>query len=199
MSVSKAIEILKKGGIVIFPTDTAFGIGCRVDDYEAVKRLFKIRNRPENQPAPVLVDSVSMAEKVLSSPLPDNVRHLMKDYWPGSLTVIWYCRKNLIPPPVRGGGGLLGVRVPDHSQALTIIKGTGVPILGPSANFHGKNTPFEFKDLDPALVRLADFTVPGDCTVRQVSTVIDTTPSPWRIIRQGASVVEINLYKRHEK
>lgn len=183
--LQQAIEILKNGGIVIYPTDTAFGIGCRIDDGNAVQRLFMIRKRPVNQAVPVLVDSIKMAQNFLS-PLPDNVRRLMEKYWPGALTIICPCIEEKVPSLVRGGGKTLGVRVPDHKITLALIKGAGVPILGPSANFHGQPTPFVFKDLDKELVKLVDFVVEGSCLHKEASTVINCSITPWRVLRQGA-------------
>lgn len=177
--------LLNNGGIIIFPTDTAFGIGCRIDRPAAVDRLFKIRKRPMTQATPVLVDSIHMALTYLSSPS-YIVRHLMKEYWPGALTVVTPCKKNLVYSPIRGNGKNIGVRMPDHETARELIGGVGVPILGPSANFHGLPTPFQFKDLDPELVKLVDYVVPGECKIRRISTVVDCSVEPYRIIRQGA-------------
>lgn len=186
IDIKNAIKILKQGGIVIYPTDTAFGIGCRMDDAKAVKRLFQIRKRPATQATPVLVDSIEMAEKYFVSPISDNVRRLMEDSWPGALTVIYNCRLKLVPSLVRGGGKTVGLRMPNHEVSLTLIKNLGVPILGPSANFHGDRTPFKFEDIDPELIKLADYTIPGECNSGTASTVIDCSANPWIIKRQGA-------------
>ena len=86
--IRKAVQVFKKGGIVIFPTDTAIGIGCRIDNEESIKRLFKIRKRPENKPVLTLVDSVKMAQNYLL-PIPQEVKDkLINHYWPGKLTII---------------------------------------------------------------------------------------------------------------
>ncbi|MBI4990739.1 threonylcarbamoyl-AMP synthase [Candidatus Gottesmanbacteria bacterium] len=190
IELTEAIKILKQGGIVIYPTDTAFGIGCRMDDSIAVARLFKIRKRPVSQATPVLVDSIGMAQKYLLSPLPTNVRHLMGRYWPGALTVIYPCRKDLVPPLVRGNGKNLGVRMPNHETALALIKGVGVPILGPSANFHGQPTPYSYAELDEELVKLADGVISGECKTGNVSTVVDCSLIHWKTIRQGAIKID---------
>lgn len=183
--IARAVEILNKGGIVIYPTDTAFGIGCRIDDTAAVDRLFTIRRRPMNQPTPVLVESVKQSLSYLD-PSNDIVRRLMNTHWPGALTIIARCKKNLIHSPIRGGGETVGLRQPDHETALAIIRGVGVPILGPSANFHGSPTPYTFEALDPELTKLVDYVVPGEGKAGNVSTVVDTTTNPIRIVRQGA-------------
>jgi L-threonylcarbamoyladenylate synthase len=87
---------------------------------------------------------------------------------------------------VRGGGKTLGVRIPNNKKVLEIIKFAGVPILGPSANFHGDATPFSFEELDPNLIELADFVVKGEVKLKKPSTVLDCSTKSWRIIRKGA-------------
>ena len=186
--IKQASKILNQGGIIIFPTDTAFGVGCRMDKPEVVERLFKIRQRPENQAVPVLVNSIEMVQGYLK-PIPHNVKKLMEKYWPGALTVILPCRIEKVPTLVRGGGQTLGVRMPKHDIPLSIIYSIGVPILGPSANFHGQPTPYRYEDLDPELVKLVDFVVPGDCPISMASTVIDCSGKPWKIIRQGKVII----------
>lgn len=183
--LKKSASTIKNGGIIIFPTDTAFGIGCRLDDKDAVKRLFKLRRRPEKKPVPVLVDSIETAQKYLS-PISNDVRHLMRSYWPGALTIIYPCLMKKIPPLVYGPGNTLGVRMPDHKLILSLIKKVGVPILGPSANFHGLPTPYKYEDLDENLLKLVDFVLPGVCNKGKVSTVVDCSQKPWRVIRYGA-------------
>lgn len=182
--IQRAIEILKKGGIVIYPTDTAFGIGCRIDSRESVDRLFRIRKRPLTQATPVLVDSIDMALAYYAN-VSDIVRRFMNQYWPGALTIIASCKKKLVYSPIRGGGNTIGLRMPDHETTLTLIRRVGVPILGPSANFHGDPTPYHKTQLDPELVKLVDYVVPGLCTVKQASTVVDCSVDPLKIIRQG--------------
>lgn len=184
--IRKAIEILKDGGIIIFPTDTAFGVGCMIDDEEAIERLFRIRKRPKTQAMPVLVDTVKMAQDYLE-PIPkDVIDKLTEPYWPGALTIVLPCKIDRVPSLVRRGGKTLGVRIPNHAIARALIRGVGKPLLGPSANFHGEPTPYHFSDLDQELVKLVDYVVTGDCTVCQPSTVIDCSKKPWMVLRQGA-------------
>jgi L-threonylcarbamoyladenylate synthase len=190
MNMSKdhqeAVKILKSGGIVIFPTDTAFGIGCRIDNEKTVERLFRIRKRPETKATPVLVSGIEMAKDFLQE-IPDVVvEELIKPYWPGALTIVLKCRTEKVPNLVRGGGDTLGVRVPNNDILLNIIREVGVPILGTSANFAGEQTPYIFEDLNPELVTMVDFVVKGECKTKQASTVIDCSIVPWKILRQGA-------------
>jgi L-threonylcarbamoyladenylate synthase len=133
--MERAIKIFNNGGIVIFPTDTAIGIGCRIDNEKTVKKLFEIRKRPENKPLLILVNSVEMAEKYLL-PIPQKVKdELIKKYWPGKLTIIMKCIPDRVPFPVRDKRNTLGVRFPDDGMLLELIDKIGVPIVAPSANF----------------------------------------------------------------
>ncbi len=184
--IKEAINVLNEGGIVIYPTDTAFGIGCRIDKEDSIKKLFQIRRRPETQAAPVLVNSLEMAEKYWIT-IPEDVQNkLLSKYWPGALTIILQCDRAKIPSLAMGGGGTIGLRMPNHATTLKLISGIGIPLLGPSANFHGGKTPYSFEELDQELVKLVDFVLPGECSVKQASTVMDCTTLPWNIIRQGA-------------
>lgn len=189
--IDEAVKVLNQGGIVVFPTDTAFGIGCRIDNQDAVKRLFKIRRRPEFQAVPILVSNFDMAKKYVKE-IPENVvQGLVKPYWPGALTIVLKAKKNMVSSLVRGGGETIGIRMPNHPVILEIIKKVGAPILGPSANFHGENTPFEFEDLDKKLILLIDYVVKGECVVKKASTVIDCSKKSWRVLRQGGVTVNI--------
>lgn len=190
--IEEAVKVVKNGGIVIYPTDTAFGIGCRMDDKKAVDRLFAIRRRPLTLATPVLVASETMSLPYCLNPS-EIVRRLMKKYWPGALTIIVSCKKMLVYSPIRGSGKTIGLRMPDHKTALELIQAVGVPILGPSANFHGLPTPYRFEELDPELVKLVDFVVYGECMAGNVSTVVDCSAKPYRIIRQGAVILPSHL------
>jgi L-threonylcarbamoyladenylate synthase len=179
------VHILKQGGIVIYPTDTAFGIGCRMDDENAVKRLFTIRNRPVDKAVPVLVNSINMALRYLFSPS-NIVRRLMEKYWPGALTIVSNCKQEIVPSLVRGNGTTIGVRQPNHEIPLYIINKLNIPILGPSANFAGEKTPHTIHDIDSNLIKLVDYIIPGECLYNQSSTVVDCSENLTQIVRHGA-------------
>lgn len=191
LQIEKAVKVLKEGGIVIFPTDTAFGIGCRMDDKDSVERLFSIRKRPQSQATPVLFNNIEVMKDYLLD-VPKEVKEkLMDRYWPGALTIVLPCKTDKVLDLVRGNSNNLGVRIPNNDITLSVIKKAGVGILGPSANFHGESPPYDFKDLNPELISLVDYVLKGECKFKDVSTVIDCSVSPWKIIREGA--VKLNL------
>jgi len=184
--VAEAVKIVKQGGIVIFPTDTAFGIGCRIDDIDAIQRLFALRKRPETKAVPVLVSSLHMAQEYVQEIPEEVIKKLIKPYWPGALTIVLQSKTDKVPSLVRGGSETIGLRVPNHLTTLALINGVGIPLLGTSANFAGEATPHTFENLDPELTKLVDYVVPGECHQEKASTVIDCTKTPWQILRHGA-------------
>lgn len=198
VNTNQAAAIIKKGGIVVFPTDTAFGVGCRIDDNQAVERLFKLKKRPLTCPVPVLVANITMAQKYLFSPLSQIVRHLMEDYWPGGLTIVYWAandKKLNICPLVVSKEKKLGVRIPQHQIPLKIIEAVKVPILAPSANFYTHLTPYSFNDLDKDFINLTDGVVRGKCFHKKTSTVIDCTSHPVKILRLGT----VNINQKYLK
>ena len=190
-NISKAIEILNKGGVIVFPTDTAFGIGCRIDREKAIERLFEIRKRPLNMATPVLVSSLEMAKKYWDSDIKEIEEKLISKYWPGALTIVLKANKNKVFSLVRGGGNNIGIRMPQNDLILEIIEKIGVPILAPSANLHGEQTPYSINDLNKDIVQSVDLVLDGDCSLKNSSTVIDCTQKPWKILRQGALEITI--------
>src|SRR5258708_2221518 len=190
-ALQHAITIVKNGGIIIYPTDTVFGIACRIDDETALKRLFTIKKRSAIQALPVLVDSIALAEKYLL-PIPQDVREKLMDiYWPGGLTIVLPCNTQKISSLVRGSGNTIAVRIPNNTTTLALIQGVGTPIVGTSANFHGDPTPTKQEELDPELVKQVDFVLPGECSNGLPSTIIDCSITPWKILRKGAVAITL--------
>lgn len=188
-NIDEAIHKFKNGKIGIFPTDTAFGIGCRMDDKDAVKKVFEIRNRPSEKAVLVLVSSIKMAEEYVEE-IPYDVREkLLSKYWPGGLTVILKCRKDKVMPIVRSNGETLAIRLPDSRKLLEIIEKVGVPIIAPSANISGGKTPLTLDEVSKELQSRVDFVLSGSCTIKGVSTIVDCSKKPWEIVREG--VVEL--------
>jgi L-threonylcarbamoyladenylate synthase len=183
-NIDKAVQNLKEGKIGIFPTDTAYGIGCRADNETSVKRVYSIRNRPEEKALLILVSSIEMASQYAD--IGDDVKEKLIDrYWPGGLTIILYCKTEKIPQAVRAGGPTIAIRLPNNPTIREVIEKVGVPIVAPSANFSGDQTPFSLEEVDRALLKEVDFVLPGVCTMKGISTIIDTTVSPWKVVREG--------------
>lgn len=183
--IEKAVAVLENGGICLLPTDTVFGICCRIDKKEALERLFAIKKRDLSQAVPILVDSTEMVKKYVQS-VPSEAEKLMEDYWPGGLTIVLPANKSMVLPLVRGDGDSIGVRIPDLVSTFQIIEKLGIPIVGTSANFHGNPSVTKWKDLDPKLVKLVDYVMEENSLGGVASTVIDCSVTPWKILREGA-------------
>jgi len=182
--IKQSIEILRNGGIVIFPTDTVYVIGCRLDYESSLERLFKIRKRPLEKAVLAVVSDIQMAEKYVKVDKEVKSKFIDK-YWPGSLTIILPCFENKVPHIARSGGTTLAVRQTNHKVLLKLINGVGVPLVAPSANFAGDPTPQRFSDINKNLIDLSDFAINLPSGGQRPSTIIDCSKKPWKIIRQG--------------
>ena len=173
--IEKAGKILKSGGVVIFPTDTVFGIGCIIDDKGAIEKIYKIKGTEKSQHLPILISDISQIQEIAK--LNSSALDLIKKHWPGALTLVL---------KTKAGSRTIGVRMPDSDTVRMLIKYVKKPIIGTSANFHAKPTPKKFEDLDPELIKLVDFVISGKCALQRESTVVDATADKIKILRQGA-------------
>lgn len=187
--IKEAVTVLQDGGVVVFPTDTAYGIGARIDDSNAVERVFRVKKRDFTKAVPILVADPQMAKKY--AVVTRKIRHLMDVYWPGALTLVLPATSEDISPLIKKNN-TIGLRMPAKKEILEIISAVGVPIIGTSANFAGEKTPYSYEELDPVLVKRADFVLQGNCVKGISSTVLDASRKPWRILRQGPVTIEIN-------
>lgn len=186
---TQAVEILKQGGVIAYPTDTACGIGCRIDDDTAVQRVYEIKGRDLGKAVPVLCSSFEMVEKYVES-ISDEVKKLMNTYWPGALTIVLSAKLAQISPLVLGENNTIGVRIPGDERIRSVIEHVGIPLVGTSANLAGEATVYTTKDISPIVRERVDGILEGDCPKRQSSTVIDVSVTPWRVLRQGAVEVK---------
>lgn len=188
-NIQEAIKVFKKGGIVVFPTDTAYGIGCRMDNPESVGKVFNIKKRNLNDALLVLVDSFEMAEEYVT--FDSRSLMLVKKYWPGGLSIFLNTKPGKVPRIVTANSNILAVRWPKHEIIEKIISGVGVPIIATSANMSGGETPYALDKVDKKILDQADFVLDGECTYKQESTIIDCSKSPWKMIRKGAVEIVI--------
>jgi len=175
-NVLEAADMIAKGGLVIIPTDTVYGIAVSMQEKEAIERLYKIKNRPKEKQLSLLVDRKEVVENFAKN-ISVAAYRLMDKFWPGPLTLILEARD----------GGTIAFRMPNHAIALSIISASGVPVLCPSANLSGKTAPRDFKEAIDDLNGLVDLAVDsGPCAIGQESSVVDLSVNPMRILRQGA-------------
>ncbi len=187
--LERASAIIKHGGTVAFPTETVYGLGADGLNPEAVLKIFEAKKRPPGNPLSLLVHSREDVERV-SRNIPESAFKLMDAFWPGPLTII--LEKNDIVPDITSGKlKSIGVRMPDHSVPLELIKRAGTPLAAPSANLSGKPSPslaaHVISDLTGRIDAILDG---GEAAIGLESTVIDMTVEPPVVLRPGAISLE---------
>ena len=189
-SLALAAEILQKGGLVAFPTETVYGLGADATNAEAAKAIFAAKGRPADNPLIVHISNLSMLPEIVSS-VPEAAQKLMNAFWPGPLTIIMPKGKK-IPYAVTAGLETVAVRFPVHPDAQAMIERCGLPIAAPSANLSGKPSPTTaahvFEDMDGRIPLILDG---GPCQVGLESTVVDATHGHIILLRPGGVTREM--------
>jgi L-threonylcarbamoyladenylate synthase len=192
-----AVEVLQSGGVIIFPTDTVYGIGCDALNEKAVERVFHIKGREAGKPLPVLVARVEDTPR-LAREVPPLARRLMETFLPGGVTLVLPKRED-VPAMVTGGMDTIGVRVPDHPVTLALLRLSNVALTAPSANWSGEPPAQRITDLPTDLLEQVDLAIDdGDALGGVPSTVVDVTTQPPRIVRAGWRAAEIQVWLASE-
>ena len=182
--IQLAIELLKKGGIVAYPTDTVYGVGADALNKQAVERIYRIKKRPASLPLPVLISDKADLAKVAST-VPDTAWRLAECFLPGGLTLV-LIKSNQIPDYVTSGQDTIAVRIPDNRITIALIRGLGSPLIGTSANLSGKPSPVTAEEVREQLGEEIDLLVDGGrCPGGLESTVIDVSGEIPSLLREG--------------
>ena len=181
-------SMLRRGGVIAYPTDTLYGLGAVVTDIHAVERVFAIKGRPAGQGLPVLVASVEQVREVAAE-VPPLALEMARRFWPGGLTLV--LRKQPSIPDMVTGGPTIAVRQPGHAAPLALIAECGSPITGTSANSSGGPQPTTAQEVVRQLGEAVDLVLDGGpCPSDLPSTILDLTLDPARVLRVGAIAVE---------
>jgi L-threonylcarbamoyladenylate synthase len=182
--IERAGEIIRRGGLVGFPTETVYGLAADVLNEEAARRVFDVKGRPVSNPLPVQVACVEEVYK-LASEVPEVAARLMERFFPGPLTLVLNAAPS-VSEIITAGTGKIGIRMPDHPVALALIEAAGSPIVAPSANTSGDPSPTTADEVlayfDGRIEMILDA---GPSPIQVASTVVDVTQTPPRILRQG--------------
>ena len=182
--ISKAVEILRKGGLVAFPTETVYGLGARVFDPKAISRIYEVKGRSSDNPLIVHVADLNQLALIVNE-VPPMAEKLIRAFWPGPLTLILSRAKN-VPGEVSAGLPTIAVRMPNHPFALELLGGLGEPIAAPSANRSGRPSPTKadhvLRDFGDGVDMILDG---GPCPLGLESTVLDLTEETPQILRYG--------------
>jgi L-threonylcarbamoyladenylate synthase len=199
-AIDKAIQVLKDGGLIIYPTETCYGLGCDVTNPKALAKLLNYKKFRGSKPISIAVANREMAERYVD--INEMAENLYKNYLPGPITVISVSKGELVPPVV-SAQGTVGVRIPDCPFMLNLIEKYGTPITATSANMSYKSAPYNIdqllKDLPKKSQELVNLILDaGTLPQNPPSTVLDTTMNQLSVLRQGKMEFE-NALLRNKK
>lgn len=181
VGIDEAARCILSGGIVVYPTETVYGIGANALDESSIARVYAIKRRPLDKPISIAVSSFDMLCEVVHV-RPEDL-DIMRRLLPGPVTFL-VRKRSIVPEILTAGSPLVGVRYPDHEIALRLIEMTG-PITSTSANITGARSPSDPREIDPEILSRVDMLIDGGrCRYAIPSTLVDL--STRRILRTGA-------------
>lgn len=187
--ILEAAAILRSGGLVVFPTETVYGLGANALDPAAVQKIYRLKGRPATSPLIVHVANVEQARN-LAAVWTEEADRLAREYWPGPLTLV-VPKKPIVPDAVTAGLTSVGVRIPRHPVGLALLRATGLPIAAPSANRFTQLSPTTAQHVREAFGNETPFLLDGGpCEVGIESTVIAVTDDGLEVLRPGMAIVE---------
>ena len=184
LTIEEAAALLSAGEVVAFPTETVYGLGADATSETAIAKIFTAKGRPSDNPLIVHIGSTEQLSQVVSE-ISDTARQLMDAFWPGPLTII-LPKQAGIPENVTAGLSSVGVRIPAHPVALSLLQAVKLPIAAPSANVSGRPSPTQARHVTEDLSgKIAGILDGGAADIGLESTVIDCTSTPPMILRPG--------------
>ena len=184
VQLKKVANIIKQGGIAIFPTETVYGIGTNGLNEESVKKLYEVKQRPLNKPISLLVNGIEMINKIAKD-ITNLEYELIKKFFPGPLTIILR-KKDIVPNILTSNSDTVGVRMPANKIALKLIEYSGVPIATPSANISGKPSGTNINDIMKDFKGKVDYFIDdGPSKMPISSTVVQVVNGIPNILREG--------------
>lgn len=184
INLKEPAQIIQEGGIVIFPTETVYGIGVNGLNETAIKKLYEVKQRPTNKPISLLVNSIEMIEKVAKD-ITEIEYDLIKRFLPGPLTIVLK-KKGIVPDIVTAGFDTIGIRMPENEIALKLIEYAGVPIATPSANISGRPSGTNLKEIMKDFNDKVDYFIDGGISkIGVASTIVQVVNDNPYILRKG--------------
>ena len=186
-------KIIKNGGIVVFPTETVYGIGTNGLNKEAISRLYEVKQRPINKPISLLVSSIDMAEMVAKD-ITDMEYKLMDKFFPGPLTIILK-KKNIVPDNLTNNTDTVGIRMPDNIIAKKLIEYAKVPIATPSANISGKPSGTDINYIMENFKDKVDYYIDGGQSKLGIGSTIVKVENGYPLILREGSISKEQIFE----
>jgi len=184
-----AAEVIQAGGIVVYPTETLYGIGGNALDARAIQRVRSVKKRKDHKPILVIVPTIEAVAPLVRE-IPAAAEVLMKTFWPGALTLVFKASET-VPPELMEGSSTIGVRVPSSPLCIKLLILAGVPITSTSANISGEQPQRSIKEIKTALASGVDLYLDGGTLPEsKPSTVVDVSDGLPRVLREGAISVD---------
>lgn len=184
-AIFEIANALKEGKLVVFPTDTVYGIGTNAYDKDACEKIYEVKGRPKYKPLIVLISDIAMLKEMVEDISPIEQK-LIDTFWPGPLTIKFKKKDGVLPDVVSAGDEYIRVRLINESLVHKIIKTSGVPIVAPSANLSGSFTGTKIKNIVKELGGKVDYILDcGDIESDAVSTIVQVEDGKVLIIREG--------------
>lgn len=192
--LEEAAEIIRQGGVVVFPTETVYGIGTNGLKENAIKKLYEVKNRPLNKPISLLVSNIEMIKKYTNN-ITDLEYKIIEKFFPGPLTIVLK-KKDNIPNILTSQGDTVGIRMPDSEIARELIDLVGVPIATSSANISGNTSEIDVQSVIKDLGEKVDCYIDGGKSkIGMGSTVIEVVNGEIKILREG-SITKNEIIKK---
>jgi tRNA threonylcarbamoyl adenosine modification protein (Sua5/YciO/YrdC/YwlC family) len=183
--INLAATVLRDGGLVVFPTETVYGIGALADSKFGAQEIFEVKVRPLDKPLPWLVENEDALD-TYGVDVPEYAHRLAHAFWPGPLTLIVKA-SDRVGKDFRAPDGTVALRSPDHEVVIELLQAAGGPIIATSANTSGSPAPGAFEEVEIRIVQAADLSLDGGETEhQQASTVVDATGPTAVVLREGA-------------
>jgi L-threonylcarbamoyladenylate synthase len=183
--IEKGIEIIRRGGVIAFPTDTVYGVGAGAYIEKGIERVYEVKNRPREMALPLLLADAAQVHEVANF-MPPYAWRLMDRFLPGGLTLVVF-RTKVVKDIITAGGDTVAIRIPDHPVPIALIKGSGMPLVGTSANLSGKPSVLNPEGVRQQLDDKVDLIIEGGPPPGgKESTVVDVTGHIPVVLRQGA-------------
>ncbi|MBN2792412.1 MAG: threonylcarbamoyl-AMP synthase [Desulfuromonadales bacterium] len=181
--IRQVVSCLQQGGVIIYPTDTTYGIGCDIFNRKGIKKIFQLKHRDSRKPFSFICSD--LAEISNYAQVSNFAFKIMKRHLPGAYTFVLEATK-VVPDSLSTKQKTVGIRIPDNAICQAIVRELGHPLVTTSANVSGQVTPQDPRDINDQMGHLVDFVIDGGISMDEASTVISLVNDQIEVIRQGS-------------
>ncbi len=187
--IHRAVDTIRSGGVVVYPTSMLYGLGADAANPEAVDRVFSIKQRMETNPVSILISRIEELERLVTN-VPEAAQNIMNRLWPGKVTLVFFASA-FLPENLTARTGKIGIRLPLHPVAKMLLKEAAFPVTATSANLSGEPGCGRIEEMAESILRGADLVLDAGVLAGGIgSTVVDVTVFPPKTLREGAVSAE---------